>query len=106
MRSAATLGFACLFGAMLLTAAAQENQKEKTKAQNETFSGNIVELLTDKLTVSRSILGGQAKKRTFLITPDTKVEGNLRVKAKVTVGFVATDDGDVARLIVVRQPRR
>ena len=39
----------------------------------------------------------------FLIKSDTRIEGKLRVKLKVTVGFVTSDDGDVARLIVVRQ---
>jgi carbonic anhydrase/acetyltransferase-like protein (isoleucine patch superfamily) len=56
--------------------------------------------------VSRSILGKPAEKRTFWIKSDTRVEGKLRVKAKVTVGFVTTDDGDVARLIVVRTTQR
>ena len=27
----------------------------------------------------------------------------MRLRAKVTIGFVVSDDGDVARLIVVRQ---
>jgi carbonic anhydrase/acetyltransferase-like protein (isoleucine patch superfamily) len=52
--------------------------------------------------VSRSILGKPAETRTFLIKPDTRVEGKLRARARVTVGFVTTDEGDVARLIVVR----
>jgi len=38
----------------VVAAVTNSNKKEKTKAQNETFSGNIVELLTDKLTVSRN----------------------------------------------------
>src|SRR5260370_1419905 len=67
----------------------------------DTFSGPIVELSSEKITVSRSILGKPAEKRTFWIKQDTKVEGKLRVKTKVTVGFVTSDDGDVARLIVV-----
>ena len=33
-------------------------------------------------------------------------EGKLRVRAKVTVGFVTNDEGDVARLIVVRGPQQ
>lgn len=105
MRSAAAIGFVWIFSAALFLASAQESQQAKAKAQNDTFSGNIVELSAGKLTVSRSILGGQAVRRTFLIQPDTKIQGKLRVKAKVTVGFVSTDDGDVARLIMVRQPR-
>jgi hypothetical protein len=70
----------------------------------ETFSGPIVELATDRITVSRSILGKPAERRTFWIKSDTKIEGHLRMKVKVTVGFVTTGDGDVARLIVVRTP--
>lgn len=69
---------------------------------DETFSGTIVELSAEKLTVSRSILGKPAEKRTFAIQSDTRVEGKLRLKLKVTVGFVTTADGDVARLIVAR----
>lgn len=70
---------------------------------DSTFSGPIVELSADRVTVSRSILGKPAEKRSFWIKADTRIEGKLRVKAKVTVGFVSTDDGgDIARLIVVR----
>jgi hypothetical protein len=69
---------------------------------SETFAGPVVELSADRVTVSRSILGKPAETRTFLIKPDTRVEGKLRARARVTVGFVTTDEGDVARLIVVR----
>jgi hypothetical protein len=69
---------------------------------DETFAGPIVELSATKITVSRSILGKPAEKRTFWIKSDTRIEGKLRMHTKVTVGFVTTDDGDIARLIVVR----
>lgn len=82
---------------------AQENPSEP---QYEAFSGLILETSAEKITVSRSILGKPAEKRTFLIKPDTKIEGKLRVKAKVTVGYVSSDEGDIARLIVVRPQRR
>jgi len=68
----------------------------------ETFSGIIVELSDSGLTVSRSILGRAPEKRTFTIRPETRIEGKLRLKLKVTVGFVTTTDGDWARLIVAR----
>lgn len=81
----------------------------------ETFSGPIVEVLygdtgkkihpddpITRITVSRSILGKPAEKRTFWIKTDTRIEGNLRMKARVTVGYVVTDEGNIARLIVVR----
>jgi len=74
---------------------------------DETFSGPIVEVSATKITVSRSILGKPAEKRSFLIKPDTRIEGKLRMRARVTVGYVTTDEGDaVARLIVVRSQKQ
>jgi hypothetical protein len=73
---------------------------------DQTFAGPIVELSATKITVSRSILGKPAEKRTFWIRTDTRIEGKLRVRAKVTVGFVTSDDGDVARLVVVRTAQK
>lgn len=78
-----------------------DDTKTEPKYDN-TFSGPIMEFSATKITVSRSILGKPAEKRTFLVKTDTRIEGKLRVKAKVTVGFVTTDEGDIARLIVVR----
>lgn len=75
-------------------------------AYEDTFSGPVVELQPDRVTVIRTILGKPPEKRTFLIRPETKIEGKLKVKVKVTVGFAATEDGDVARLIVVRAPKK
>jgi len=72
----------------------------------DTFSGSIVQLSAVAVTASRSILGKPAEKRTFSIKPETRIEGKLRMNAKVTIGFVSTDDGDVARLIVVRTAQR
>ena len=49
------------------------------------------------------------EKRTFRVTPDTKVEGKLRMKVRVTVRYTSGDDEeDVATLIVVRtsQPKK
>ena len=39
--------------------------------------------------------------RTFRVTSDTKVEGKLKMKVRVTVRYVAVDDGERATLIVV-----
>ena len=69
---------------------------------DNTFSGPIIELASDRITVSRSILGKPEERKSFWIKADTRVEGKLRVRVKVTVGFVTTDEGDIARLIVVR----
>lgn len=101
-------------GALLTMSVAQEpakteSAKDDSKSEpkyDETFSGPIVEVSATKITVSRSILGKPAEKRTFWIKPDTRIEGRLRVRAKVTVGFVKSDDGDVARLVVVRTAQK
>ncbi len=82
-----------------------DNSKSEPK-YDQTFSGPIVEIMATQITVSRSILGKPAEKRTFWIKSDTRVEGKLRVRAKVTVGYVTTDDGDVARLVVVRPAQK
>ena len=81
------------------------NAKSEPK-YDHTFSGPIIEVTATQITVSRSILGKPAEKHRFLIQSDTRVEGKLRVKAKVTVGYVTTDDGDVARLVVVRTSQK
>ena len=75
---------------------------------DDTFSGPVVEISAERITVSRSVLGKPAEKKSFWIKPDTRVEGagKLRAKVKVTVGFVTTDEGDIARLIVVRQDKK
>jgi hypothetical protein len=83
-----------------------KNEPKSEPKYDETFSGPIVELSATKITVSRSILGKPAEKCTFLIKSDTRIEGKLRVRAKVTVGFVTTDEGDIARLVVVRTSQK
>jgi len=100
-------------GLSVLLAVAQEegvgHKAEAPKSEpkyDDTFSGPIIELSAEKITVSRSILGKPAEKRTFWVKPDTRIEGKLKVKVRVTVGFVTSDDGDVARLIVVRSTQR
>jgi hypothetical protein len=82
---------------------------DKSKSEpkyDQTFSGPIVEVSATQITVSRSILGKPAEKRTFSIKSDTRIEGKLRVRVKVTVGYVTTEDGDVARLVVVRTSQK
>lgn len=102
-----------LYGIILAGAlGAQDNPpKSQPPATSEphydnTFSGPVVELTDWKITVSRSILGKPAEKKTFLIKPDTRIEGKLRVKMKVTIGYVTSDEGDVARLIVARPEKK
>lgn len=66
------------------------------------FSGVIVEVSEDRITVSRTVLGNESGTRTFIITPETRIEGKPVEKARVTVRFVTADDGDRAVHIIVR----
>lgn len=82
-------------------AGAQEGPP-KTDSQNEFFSGIVAELSSEKITVSRTVLGKRAERRTFRINSDTRIEGKLSLKARVTVRFTALEDGDLALQILVR----
>jgi hypothetical protein len=62
----------------------------------------VAEIAQDKVVVSRAILGTPPEKRTFLINSDTKVDGKLRPKIRVTVRYLPSDDGNVALTILVR----
>jgi len=84
--------------------ATQQTVAQQSEAQTDTFSGTVTDLKTDRVTVRRSIAGSTTELKAFLIQSDTRVEGKLRLKARVTVGYVANENGEaVARLIVVRQ---
>ncbi|MBS1876319.1 MAG: hypothetical protein JSU00_24100 [Acidobacteria bacterium] len=69
------------------------------------FSGNVVELTSDRVSVTRTILNKRPEKRSFRINAGTKVEGKLKVKSRVTVRYAPEDDGDVALSILVRPDR-
>lgn len=68
----------------------------------EFFSGEVIELSADRVTVERKVKGKDQQRHSFLLKPDTKVEGKLAMKARVTVGFRTSDEGDVAIRVIVR----
>lgn len=78
------------------------SEKKADDQKPETFfAGTVIETTPEKIVVSRVVLG-KTEKRVFRVTPDTKCEGKLRAKVRVTVRYVVTDDGETAQLIVVR----
>ena len=89
--------------ALVPMARAQNPDAQTPEPQTQKFSGTVAEFSAEKVTVVRSGVGAKAERRTFLIHAETRVEGKLHVKARVTVGFVPSVEGDVAQLIVVRQ---
>jgi hypothetical protein len=73
-------------------------------ANYEFVSGTVTDLPPGRIVVNRAVLGKPPEERSFLITSQTKIEGKLRVNARVTVGFRPSDEGDVAMRIIVRAP--
>jgi hypothetical protein len=94
-------GFSTTFfviGLLACTAAAPlvGDETATTKATDTYFAGTVTELTSETMVV------GKAENRTFQLTPQTKTEGKLAVKVRVTVRYITDDDGDTATLIVVR----
>jgi len=77
---------------------------DKTSTANTAdtfFAGTVTELTTETVTVGRTVRG-KAESRQFQLTPQTKTEGKLAVRVRVTVRYITDDEGDTATMIVVR----
>jgi len=103
-------GLVCLIGAPFVLAISllaaepeQTPQEESEPISYEFFSGTVTELQPGKLTVLRTLPGKSPEKHTFILKPDTRIEGRLKTRARVTVGYISTDEGYVALRVVVRQ---
>lgn len=81
--------------------ACSQEKKAEGAQQDTFFAGTVEEVTQQSITVSRVNLG-KKEKRVFRITPDTKFEGKPKAKVRVTVRYLATDDGETALLIIVR----
>ena len=66
------------------------------RPRNEFFSGVVAALTEDKITVFKTVLGKSSETRVFAVTHETRVEGKLRLKARVTVRYTREEDGDRA----------
>lgn len=81
-------------------AAAQDDQDKDSY-----FTGTLVENAPDHLKVSR-VLQGKTEAHVFKINAETKVEGGrLRLRQRINVRYISSDDGDVAILVIVRPAR-
>ena len=72
-----------------------------SKAADTFFAGTVSQFTSETIIVGRTVRG-KAESRTFSLTRQTKIEGKLAVKVRVTVRYITDDDGDTATLIVVR----
>jgi hypothetical protein len=71
------------------------------KAANTFFAGTVSQFSAETIIVGRTVRG-KAESRTFSLTPQTKIEGKLALRVRVTVRYISDDDGDTATMIVVR----
>ena len=85
---------------------AQDQGNGQAEPNYEFFSGTISELPGGRIGVTRTVVGKPSENRNFLIDSETKIEGKLKMKARVTVGFKPTPDGDLAVRIIVRPQER
>lgn len=72
-----------------------------SKAADTFFAGTVSQFTSETIVVGRTVRG-KAESRTFSLTQQTKIEGKLAVRVRVTVRYITDDDGDTATLIVVR----
>ncbi len=91
-----------------LTSAAAQPQEEPNEPGYDFVSGTVMDLPPGKIIVNRAVIGKPPENRTFVITPDTKIEGKLRSRVRVTVGFRTGEEGEpvAVRIIVRNNPPR
>ena len=88
-------------GLVLRPLSADEPSPTAAKKADAFFAGTVVESTAEMITVTRTVLG-KPENRSFVVTPETKIEGRLRARVRVTVRYISDEDGDTATMIVVR----
>jgi hypothetical protein len=92
--------------APVLTSLGAQSPTIADQPHREFFSGVITVLADDQITVSKTVLGKNSDVRVFLIAKETRVEGKLRLKARVTVRYTHSNDGNHAVHIIVRTAQK
>ena len=97
---------AALLGIGILTAPplrSQEQVPKKAVQAAQIFSGTITKLTDENITVVRTVVGKPAVTREFTRDGQTRVEGKLRERARVTVRYRSIDGGGYLAVdIIVR----
>jgi hypothetical protein len=100
---AVVLGLGALWPVALRSQESGTNAPAKTAPQAEIFSGTITKLTSDSVTVVRKLPGHDAVMRDFVRDGQTKIDGKLRERARVTVRYKAGEEGAfIAVYIIVR----
>ena len=92
-----------VLGLLASTAAGplRADETATAKAADAFFAGTVMELTSETIMVGRTVRG-KAESRKFQLNAQTKTEGKLAAKVRVTVRYITDDEGDTATLIVVR----
>lgn len=73
-------------------------------AKDQFFTGLVTAIDDESLTVIRTAAGKNSSTKTFVVTAATRFEGGKpQVRARVTVRYVATEDGDHAVHVILRR---
>jgi hypothetical protein len=81
--------------------AAPAKATTKTAPANDIFLGTVTAYLANSVTVVRKVPARADEYRKFAIDNDTKIEGKLKVGARVTVRFKADSSGAIHALRVI-----
>jgi hypothetical protein len=65
----------------------------KSTAGGDIFSGTVTAVAANQITVVRKVPAKADESRDFAVDNGTKIEGRLRVNARVSVRFKTGDDG-------------
>jgi hypothetical protein len=96
--------YALIFAVLVSGVALRPSAAQQPAPAAPMFSGVITAVGATSLTVVRT---EPKDTKTFLITPETKFEGpKPQVNARVTVRYIAADEGDRAVRIIVRAPAK
>jgi len=89
-----------------VSALKQDAAKPAEEVKLEFFSGTVTDLSATKVTVLREVIDRDSEERSFLINAETKIEGTLKSKVRVTVGYAVVDEAHVAVRIIVRAEQK
>ena len=92
-------------GAVLvpLPSPAWQDEAQPKPPKDQMFSGTVTAVDDTSLTAVRTGQGKVSATRTFTLTADTSFEGGKpKLNSRVTVRFIATEDGDRAIHVIVR----
>ena len=80
-----------------------QGESRPSQPKDQMFSGTVTAVDETSLTAVRTGQGKVSATRTFLLTAETRFEGGKpKLNSRVTVRFIATEDGDRAIHVIVR----